>query len=885
MRIIPKTAKVKVEFFKNISLADILIALFFLALEVLLFLTNLGTTRFYIMIVVLCIGGWLYVPFDGQRFYMAFVNGVKFLFSVKRYSLKFDDSASDIKTLMPFKDIQNGFIVYQDYYAGVLQIDPREFRLLTGYRQDQIIDLYFGKLIRSISGHSKASLVKIDRNINLEEFILSEERKKDELKKIFDAGDMTENELFARERIIDDRINLYKNLNTTNKISKPYYYLVVYDKDQNAIKEILKDGEKSLFDAGMSSKILNNRELAVFLKYNFTNNFEENDVKVLQDSELYKWVIPHNINFTSTTTSFDGVETLNFTIRNYPLNVLNAWGYKLFNIDNTKVVMNLQPYEKNKAVRMIDRSLQELISQSDYAYKASSIIDKQTHIETLVNLLRLLQNDNETLFSVNIHITVYKREFEDIRSVRKKIRSILSEQGFDVVENFSRQNKAIISSNLSMYDAIIDTQRSIHSSSVAAVFPFVLSNIMEDKGSIIGQSQGYPVIVDFFKRNKERVNSNMVIMGKSGSGKSYATKTILSHLSAENCKIFILDPEDEYSTLAKNVGGKVIDVGTAIQGRINPFHVITTLESDEEGIVNDFSVHLQFLEQFFHEILPGIDPQALEYLNNLIVDLYASKKINSSTDFSKLKAKDYPIFDDLYDLINTRLSKAKVDYDVNNLRILLNFVSKFAHEGRDSNLWNGESKLTVKENFTVFNFRSLLANKNGVISNAQMLLVLKWLDNEIIKNRDFNIKHNTNRKIIIAIDEAHVFIDPKFPVALDFMYQLAKRIRKYNGMQIVITQNIKDFVGSQEIIRKSSAIINACQYSFIFPLAPNDMDDLCTLYDKAGRINETEQDQIVNNDRGNAFIITSSTSRANIEIVASNKVSAMFEGDNTNKDS
>ena len=157
-----------------------------------------------------------------------------------------------------------------------------------------------------------------------------------------------------------------------------------------------------------------------------------------------------------------------------------------------------------------------------------------------------------------------------------------------------------------------------------------------------------------------------------------------------------------------------------------------------------------------------------------------------------------------------------------------------------------------------------------------MLLVLKWLDNEIIKNREFNIKYGTNRKIVVAIDEAHVFIDPKFPVALDFMYQLAKRIRKYNGMQIVITQNIKDFVGTQDIIRKSTAIINACQYSFIFSLSPNDMDDLCTLYDKAGRINTVEQEQIVNNERGNAFIITGPTSRTNIEIVASPKIRAIF---------
>ena len=157
-----------------------------------------------------------------------------------------------------------------------------------------------------------------------------------------------------------------------------------------------------------------------------------------------------------------------------------------------------------------------------------------------------------------------------------------------------------------------------------------------------------------------------------------------------------------------------------------------------------------------------------------------------------------------------------------------------------------------------------------------MLLVLKYLDNEVIKNRDYNIKYGASRKIIVVIDEAHVFIDAKFPVALDFMYQLAKRIRKYNGMQIIITQNIADFVGSEELVRKSSAIINACQYSFIFPLSPNDMHDLCKLYEKAGAINESEQEEIVNNGRGHAFVITSPQSRTGIQIVASKDMEELF---------
>jgi len=320
MRVIPKTAKVKVEFFRNISIPDIIIFLIGLGLEILIVLTDIELfAKIMIMVVVFCPFAAMYFPLDGQRFYLFLAHFIQYIFSMKTFSDKYSTSATNIDYFIPFKKFEGKYIYYKDYKASVLEISPREFNLLSEFRQNQIIDDYFGRIIRSINGKTRASIVKIDRKLYFDTYAKQEDLKRDALKKQEEVGELTKSELFTRETVVDDRIRLYNRMSEDKRIEKPFYYLVVYDENEGVIDEILNNAVSSFEDAGMKSKILTDRELGVFIKYTYTNNFNERDAKELAEEEFYNWVIPHEVKFNMNSTLIDGEECFTYTIRNFPL--------------------------------------------------------------------------------------------------------------------------------------------------------------------------------------------------------------------------------------------------------------------------------------------------------------------------------------------------------------------------------------------------------------------------------------------------------------------------------------------------------------------------------------------------------------------------------------
>ncbi len=899
MRVIPKKTNVRLELFPGLEVVDVIFGAAGAALTVMLLMANIPG-HFVMAVIVAAITAGLVLPLDDDKGYLMLIYFLRYLGRPKSFKKKSASKSSrlTVEDITAFTGVDGNYIEYGgDYYATVVNIPSVEFRFYTENRQNNMIDRVFGSVLRTAVDGEQILLVKLDRPLIYDECIRNEEKKIDDLEEAYMNGLLTDDEITVRVGIVQDRIEQLRNMNFKERIFQPFHYVVFIDKDKNLIQSQAENCVTQFGQNNIEAKQLTGKELAVFLKYNYGMTFDEREVDSIEPEGYMDWILPEKIKFTTRQVRYDDLIIHQFRLRDYPVVVGNAWAASLYNNVGTKVVLRMTPVERGKAIRQIDRSLEELRSQHNETGRASKIIDLNTQIQALANVLKLLQGENEVLFNVNTFVQVndyrlsemvrsgIKTDRAGINAMKKEVRRELAEEGFKVTDMFMQQFEGYASDSIGGFDAFEKYERGIHSGSVAAAFPFVFKSLNDKNGLFIGRSAGVPVFIDFFKRDSERVNSNTVIIGKSGSGKSYATKSILAQLAAENSKIFILDPENEYTKMARGLHGKVIDVGSATQGRLNPFHIITSLSDDEDDKGSDtfgnessvsFSMHLQFLEEFYRQILPGISNDAIEQLNNVTVQMYEEKGIDEYTDLSKLTAEDYPTFDDLYDKILNDYQMTKGEYSKNNLRILTNYISKFATGGRDSQLWNGPASITTEENFVVFDFQSLLANKNGTVANAQMLLVLKWLDNEIIKNREYNMTYDSDRKIVVVIDEAHVFIDDKFPVALDFMFQLAKRIRKYNGMQVVITQNIKDFVGTEELARKSTAIINASQYSFIFPLSPNDMTDLVKLYENAGAINESEQDDIINNGRGRAFVITSPSERTNVNIEAGEGIEALF---------
>ena len=870
MRIIPKKIKVKNTVWKCYSMPDVMVALVVFAS---IFIAVTAGNRAFAVIMGL-IAVVLFMPTSDGIFYTCIFENVKFLFAKKRYTTDAKNPKENIDTLAGLKEIKdNGLLIYSGgMYGRVIKIGQKNFGIEDVEQQN--IDIgYIANALKLLDVTESADIIKIDRPVNLDGFAkdifdkLSALRESDEYSDVKDI----------RRGILQERIDRIDKLNNIRKQYLSDYYIVVYGRNELDLESTAINVAGEVAKSGLSTKLLGLHDTAVFLKYSYSREFDEREIRDISDKDLLTWVKPKEITFSGSKYIIDGTEASVLAVSDYPLRVKNAWGAKLFNIPNTKVVMRVRPVDKYKAIRRIDKCIGEMATKQIVTDKASEANSAETHQETMTALLDSLQTENESLLDVTLTITAYNYLKDE--TYKKSVRRALLTENFKPSTLYGLQIEGFKTSAVSPEVTLRNHERGINGSSLAAVFPFVRACVLDEGGILFGENKnnGYPFILNLWKRGNLYQNSNAMIIGKSGSGKSYFLKTLIASEWSNGTRVILLDPEREYLNLTRNLCGSIIDVGNAREGRINPFHIYKILT--EDGIPAEpkvtFNTHLKMLESFFKIVLADAPAETIELINNLTVETYERMGITENTDCSAFPADYFPLFSDLLETLQAKNKKSMDEQTQRNIRTAELYLQKFV-TGRYSDIWNAPSTLKTDGSLIDFDFQSLFASKNNVIANGQMLLIFRFIEQEVINAREKN-RNGKKLRTLIVVDEGHVFIDPKFPVALDFFYQMSKRIRKYNGSFIPATQNIADWNANEELRRKTSAILKNSQYTFIFKLSAPDMKDVLDVYNAGESFNEEEQRMIISAGTGQAFFVGSTELRTYIKIKAGEYTKSLFE--------
>ena len=328
-------------------------------------------------------------------------------------------------------------------------------------------------------------------------------------------------------------------------------------------------------------------------------------------------------------------------------------------------------------------------------------------------------------------------------------------------------------------------ERVLPASSVANLYPLNYSGKADECGFYIGKDKyGSSILVDMDKRTDDKTNSNVLILGNSGQGKSYLLKLLLTNIRESGKSVICLDAEAEYKELTENLGGTYIDLMSG-EYMINPLEPKMFGEdesSESTQRVTRLSQHILYLKDFFRAYKDFSDAE-IDTIELMLMKLYSRFDIDDSTDLKRLRATDYPIMQDLYDLIDKEYnlfdSEKKHLYTEENLQNICLGLHSMC-KGAESRYFNGHTNIRGTE-FLCFGVKGIM-DTNKRLKDTLLFNILSYMSDKLLN------KGNT----AAAIDELYLFLTNL--TAIEYIRNAMKRVRKKESAVILASQNVDDFL-------------------------------------------------------------------------------------------
>jgi type IV secretory pathway VirB4 component len=478
-------------------------------------------------------------------------------------------------------------------------------------------------------------------------------------------------------------------------------------------------------------------------------------------------IAPEAIEVEFNYLKLGGVYVQTLFVAGYPRFVTANWLSPLINFNHSlDISMHIFPVDGKTIMDELRRKITEMEAeiQSDLQRGRIANIDTQVKLEDARLLQEQLAKGAERFYEFGLYITITAQSVDELTTISKQVQSTLGAL-LIVSKRASLQMEHGFKTTLPQGTDHLKITRNMDTTSLATTFPFTSSELSAETGIMYGINEHNDSLVIFDRFTLE--NANMVVFAKSGAGKSYAVKLeSLRSLMFDN-EVIIIDPEGEYVDMAQAVGGEYINFSFNAPLKINPFDLSSVYNPDE----NELGLKILSLHSLLKIMCGTLTPQEDAVLDRALVIAYQQKGI---TPDPQTQNRQPPLMEDLY--------KVLMGMESIEAASIAARLEKFI-KGSFRGIFDQPSNIDIANKFTVFGIKEM----EDSLRPIAMFIILDFIWTRIKKEL---------KKRLLIVDEAWYLM--KYPDSANFLYGMAKRARKYYLGVTTITQDVEDFLNSDQ---------------------------------------------------------------------------------------
>lgn len=493
--------------------------------------------------------------------------------------------------------------------------------------------------------------------------------------------------------------------------------------------------------------------------------------------------------------------------------------------DNLTVTMHMQTMDPVKAIKMLKGALTNIqkmkIEEQKKAVRSGYDMDILptdiiTYEKDTLELLDDLNSSNQKIIKMTFLITCFGKTKKDLEAITQRVSGIIQQANCNLRPlQYLQEQGLMASAPIGCNETGIE--RVLTTKSTAILVPFCTQELFMQAPAIYYGLNALSNNMIMADRKKLRT-PNGVILGTPGSGKSFSAKReILSCFLMTRDDVVICDPEGEYFPLVQALNGQVVRLATNSKDYLNPMDIQISHKDDKEALKlkSDFLITLCDLIAGGKDGLENDEKGIIDECIRHIYDKYFDNPI----------PENMPLLEDLYDALLAH-KNPKAERIANSLVL-------YVHGSQ--NYFNHRTNVDSQNRIMCFDIRDL----GNQLKELGMLIVQDAVWNRVSMNRE--------RKIATRYycDEFHLLLREKQTAI--YSVEIWKRFRKWGGIPTGLTQNVGDFLRSEEI----EGILGNSDFVYLLNQNAKDQNILA---DKLG-LSAKQLQHVTNSDPGSGLIL------------------------------